>query len=219
MFLQVQLGFARLQAQVRSRQMAWDYKQKRRAAVLLQAQIRGYLARKAWKRKRAAVILLQAYTRGTLARIAVRKMKRDVRSFLMDGSCLNDSLLKISRYMSSSSVRRLCCLQAVLSLQERLAAERAALERQKRLDEILRQQKEREAAEQLSNITDQEMVDDIFGFLPSMVGGQEGQAPVGFEVRDQTSQRSLDNNNVQTKQLPGNGVFLCLGLGGKASSA
>lgn len=31
-------------------------------------------------------------------------------------------------------------------------------------------------------ISDQEMVDKIFGFLPSMIGGQEGQAPLGFEV-------------------------------------
>ncbi|NXB63334.1 MYO7B protein, partial [Struthidea cinerea] len=30
-------------------------------------------------------------------------------------------------------------------------------------------------------ISDQEMVDKIFGFLPSMIGGQEGQAPLGFE--------------------------------------
>uniref|UniRef100_A0A671SZI7 Unconventional myosin-VIIa-like n=1 Tax=Sinocyclocheilus anshuiensis TaxID=1608454 RepID=A0A671SZI7_9TELE len=141
------LGFARLRAQVRSRQMTWQYKQKRQATILLQAQTRGFLMRKEWKRKRAAVILLQAYTRGTLARKAVKKMKRD----------------------------------ASLSLQERRAEELAALERQRRLDEILRQKKEREAADQLESITDQEMVDDIFGFLPSMVGGQEGQAPVGFE--------------------------------------
>lgn len=82
-------------------------------------------------------------------------------------------------------------MQAFLSLQERRAEELAALERQRRLDEILRQKKEREAAEQMESSTDQEMVDDIFGFLPSMVGGQEGQAPVGFEVRDQTSQKSI----------------------------
>lgn len=82
-------------------------------------------------------------------------------------------------------------MQAFLSLQDRRAEELAALERQRRLDEILRQKKQREAAEQLESITDQEMVDDIFGFLPSMVGGQEGQAPVGFEVRDQTSQKSI----------------------------
>lgn len=32
-------------------------------------------------------------------------------------------------------------------------------------------------------LSDQEMVDKIFGFLPSMIGGQEGQAPLGFEVQ------------------------------------
>ncbi|XP_006902869.1 PREDICTED: unconventional myosin-VIIb [Elephantulus edwardii] len=30
-------------------------------------------------------------------------------------------------------------------------------------------------------ITDTEMVEKVFGFLPSMIGGQEGQAPLGFE--------------------------------------
>lgn len=33
-------------------------------------------------------------------------------------------------------------------------------------------------------ISDQEMVDRVFGFLPSFIAGQEGQAPVGFEVKD-----------------------------------
>lgn len=82
-------------------------------------------------------------------------------------------------------------MQAFLSLQERRAEELAALERQRRLEDVLRQKRERDAAEQLESITDQEMVDDIFGFLPSMVGGQEGQAPQGFEVSDRTSQRSM----------------------------
>uniref|UniRef100_A0A3Q3GNF1 Unconventional myosin-VIIa-like n=1 Tax=Labrus bergylta TaxID=56723 RepID=A0A3Q3GNF1_9LABR len=104
------LGFARLQAQVRSRQLHYQYKRKREAAMVLQTQIRGHLARKEWKRKRDAVILLQAYTRGGLARKALKKMKRD-------------------------------------------------------------------------SITDQEMVERMFEFLPRIVGGQEGQAPVGYEVR------------------------------------
>uniref|UniRef100_A0AAQ6I9S3 Uncharacterized protein n=1 Tax=Anabas testudineus TaxID=64144 RepID=A0AAQ6I9S3_ANATE len=115
----VQLGFARLQAQVRSRQLHFQYKKKREAAVVLQAQARGYLARKEWKRKRDAVILLQAHTRGVL--------------------------------------------------------------RQKHLEEVLRQKRETEAKARSESITDQEMVDNIFGFLPPIIGGQEGQAPVGFE--------------------------------------
>lgn len=32
-------------------------------------------------------------------------------------------------------------------------------------------------------ITDTEMVEQVFGFLPSIIGGQEGQAPPRFEVR------------------------------------
>ena len=32
-------------------------------------------------------------------------------------------------------------------------------------------------------ITDTEMVEQVFGFLPSMIGGQEGQAPQRFEVK------------------------------------
>lgn len=58
--------------------------------------------------------------------------------------------------------------------------------KQKHLEEVLRQKREMEARAQAENITDQEMVDNIFGFLPSIVGGQEGQAPVGFEVWGQT---------------------------------
>uniref|UniRef100_A0A4W4EIN7 Uncharacterized protein n=1 Tax=Electrophorus electricus TaxID=8005 RepID=A0A4W4EIN7_ELEEL len=150
------LGFARLQATVRSRQLARTYELERKAALLLQTQIHGYLAREEWKRKRTAIILLQAHVRGMHARTAVKKMKRDV------------------QYMQSF-------LFEFLSLKDRRAEEMAALERQRKLEEVLRQKREQEAAEQSEAITDQEMVDTIFGFLPSLVGGQEGQAPKGFE--------------------------------------
>uniref|UniRef100_A0A8C7GFM3 Unconventional myosin-VIIa-like n=1 Tax=Oncorhynchus kisutch TaxID=8019 RepID=A0A8C7GFM3_ONCKI len=117
------LGFARLQAKVRARQLQHHYQQKRVAAVRLQAQTRGYLARKEWQRKRRAVILLQTNTRGMLARKQVKKMKRD-------------------------------------------------------------------ASTQSESITAQEMVDDIFGFLPNMVGGQEGQAPAGFKDLEKQGERT-----------------------------
>lgn len=70
-----------------------------------------------------------------------------------------------------------------LSAKEKEEEQRAVLERQKHLEEILRRRKEMEAKTQTESITDQEMVDSIFDFLPGMVGGgQEGQAPVGYEV-------------------------------------
>lgn len=67
--------------------------------------------------------------------------------------------------------RRLC-------LKEHLAA----LER----EETEARQKRNAFANKPTNndvISDQEMVDKIFGFLPSMIGGQEGRAPLGFEVQ------------------------------------
>uniref|UniRef100_A0A6Q2ZDT3 Uncharacterized protein n=1 Tax=Esox lucius TaxID=8010 RepID=A0A6Q2ZDT3_ESOLU len=123
------LGFARLQAKVRARQLHHQYQQKRVAVVVLQAQTRGYLARKEWRRRRAAVVLLQANTRGMLAR------------------------------------------------------------KQRKLEEVLRQKKEKEANAQSESITDQEMVDEMFRFLPSMVGGQEGQAPAGFKDLEKKGER------------------------------
>lgn len=71
-----------------------------------------------------------------------------------------------------------------LSAKQKEEERQANLERQKKLEEVLRQKKEDEDKAKTESITDQEMVDSIFDFLPPfMVGGQEGQAPVGFEVR------------------------------------
>uniref|UniRef100_A0A668AG22 Si:ch73-194h10.2 n=1 Tax=Myripristis murdjan TaxID=586833 RepID=A0A668AG22_9TELE len=162
----VQLGFARLQAQVRSRQMHHQYRKEREAVIVLQARSRGFLARKEWKRKRNAVILLQAQTRGMLARKALRKMKRDL---VTKRSLVQCMFLPPQMYLSAK---------------EKQAEELARFERQRRLEDVLRQKREMEAKAQSEVITDQEMVDTIFGFLPTVVGGQEGQAPVGFEVRE-----------------------------------
>ncbi|XP_053723097.1 LOW QUALITY PROTEIN: unconventional myosin-VIIa [Synchiropus splendidus] len=45
-YRRMQLGFARLQAKIRSRQLQLHYMRQREAAILLQAHVRGYLARK-----------------------------------------------------------------------------------------------------------------------------------------------------------------------------
>uniref|UniRef100_A0A671UIK1 Myosin VIIB n=1 Tax=Sparus aurata TaxID=8175 RepID=A0A671UIK1_SPAAU len=164
----VKHGFARLQAQVRSRQLHFQYKKKREAAIVLQAQIRGHLARKQWKRKRDAVILLQAYTRGLLA----RKMRRAV----------NYERAKWSTMPFFLIFSRLVSFQMRLSAKQRAEEQRAILEKQRHLEEVLRQKRELENKANAESITDQEMVDSVFGFLPAIVvGGQEGQAPVGFE--------------------------------------
>lgn len=52
------------------------------------------------------------------------------------------------------------------------------------MEQVLKQKREQEKQAQSDHLTDQEMVDNIFGFLPSVIGGQEGQAPAGFENFD-----------------------------------
>lgn len=52
------------------------------------------------------------------------------------------------------------------------------MERQAHLMEVLRQAKDMEAKAKSESISDQEMVDSIFDFLPPVVSG-----PAEFEVR------------------------------------
>uniref|UniRef100_A0A8D3CSB6 Myosin VIIBa n=1 Tax=Scophthalmus maximus TaxID=52904 RepID=A0A8D3CSB6_SCOMX len=172
----VQLGFARLQARVRARQLHLQYKRKREAAVVLQAQARVYLARKEMRRKRKAVILLQAHTRGVLARKALKKLKRDVLQLK----------IKLETYYK-------CEMSMYLSAKEKEEEQRIILERQKHLEDVLRRKKEMEDKALSDAITDQEMVDSIFGFLPPIIGGQEGQAPVGFE--------NLEGKRIVTEEI------------------
>ncbi|XP_050163947.1 LOW QUALITY PROTEIN: unconventional myosin-VIIb-like [Myiozetetes cayanensis] len=156
-FKMAMLGFGRLQALYRSRQLAQHYGATRARLIRLQARCRGFLVRQKVAEQRRAVCVIQAYARGMLARQTYRRRKGE----------------------------------------NKLEARNIDLEEEKHLIQVLgpvkameEAMKEREEAEarQRSNtptnhdvISDQEMVDKIFGFLPSMIGGQEGQAPLGFE--------------------------------------
>lgn len=53
--------------------------------------------------------------------------------------------------------------------------------RQANLEEMLRRAREREEKNSTESITDQEMVDSFFGFLPLL--GQEEPVAGGYEVR------------------------------------
>ncbi|KAG7228690.1 hypothetical protein INR49_008468, partial [Caranx melampygus] len=136
----------------------------------LQAQVRSRQLHFWYKKKREAAIVLQAQARGYLARKEWER-KRNAVILLQAhtrGMLARKALKKMKRDM-------------YLSAKEKEEERRAILERQKHLEEVLRQKKEREAEAQSESMADQEMVDNIFGFLPPIIGGQEGQAPVGFE--------------------------------------
>lgn len=67
-----------------------------------------------------------------------------------------------------------------LSAKQRQEEQRLLLERQAYLEEVLRKAKETEAKAQADAITDQEIVDSFFNFLPPISGGKESP---GLEVQ------------------------------------
>ncbi|XP_062306688.1 unconventional myosin-VIIa [Osmerus eperlanus] len=134
----------------------------------LQARVRARQLRHRYEQQRVAVVVLQARARGCLARRAWRRQRQAV--VLLQAHTRGMLARKTAERMKRD---------AFLSAKERRDEELAKMERQRRLEEVLRQK--HKASSQSESITDQEMVDDVFGFLPEMVGGQEGQAPVGFE--------------------------------------
>ncbi|KAF5898435.1 unconventional myosin-VIIa isoform X2, partial [Clarias magur] len=169
-------------------------------ALIIQRVLRGYKHRKQFLKQRSAAVVVQKHWRGhkgrklyKMVQLGYTRLQATVRSrqlahqYELERKATLMLQAQIHTYLARKEFKRkraaVILLQAheFMSLQERRAEELAARERQKKLEEILRQKREKEAAEQSELINDQEMVDTIFGFLPSLVGGQEGQAPSGFE--------------------------------------
>ncbi|XP_062354885.1 unconventional myosin-VIIb isoform X3 [Cinclus cinclus] len=139
-FRMVLLGFGRLQALYRSRQLAQQYEATRARIIRFQARCRGYLLR--------------------------QKNKMEARNIH----------LKEEKHL----------VPVLRPLKGREEAERLQKEYlpTQETEEAEARQRRNVLANKPTNhdvISDQEMVDKIFGFLPSVIGGQEGQAPLGFE--------------------------------------
>lgn len=133
----------------------------------LQAKVRSRKLHEEYMRRRAAAIVLQTQTRGLLARKELKSKKEAV--ILLQAQTRGLLARKSLKRMKS---------EEFLTAQEKQAQELAALELQQRLEELLR--KNEETAKSQNN-EDEEMVENIFNFLPTAIAGQEGPAPEGFE--------------------------------------
>ncbi|XP_051719592.1 unconventional myosin-VIIa [Ctenopharyngodon idella] len=144
-----------------------DFCKLKQGFARLQAKVRSRQLHTEYKRRRAATITLQTQTRGYLARKDLKCKKKAV--ILLQTQTRGLLARKTLKRMKSD---------AFLTAQEKEAQELAALELQQRLEELLR--KNEEAAKSQTK-EDEEMVENLFGFIPSALGGQEGPAPEGFE--------------------------------------
>ncbi|NXM41848.1 MYO7A protein, partial [Gymnorhina tibicen] len=175
-FRMVLLGFGRLQALYRGRQLAQQYEATRARIIRFQAMCRGFLVRQKVAEQKKAACVIQAYARGMFARQTYQRIKGEYKSRVLSRLILFTFVL-CDHYHGSKLHGHSCimpnlflCLKEHLPTQEREEAEA--------------RQRRNVLANKPTNpdvISDQEMVDKIFGFLPSMIGGQEGQAPLGFE--------------------------------------
>uniref|UniRef100_A0A8C7HRK9 Unconventional myosin-VIIb n=1 Tax=Oncorhynchus kisutch TaxID=8019 RepID=A0A8C7HRK9_ONCKI len=144
----------------------------------LQSTIRGRLARGRYLKELAAAVTMQSQVRGYLARKSY-KSKREAVTVLQAhtrGMLARKTTNKMKTDVSA----------VFLSAQERMARERSAAELQQRLEDVLSQSQE--ASAKPEPVSEQEMVETMFDFLPNTVavGGREGPAPEGFEDLERT---------------------------------
>ncbi|XP_053842613.1 unconventional myosin-VIIb isoform X1 [Vidua macroura] len=164
------LGFGRLQALYRSRQLAQQYEATRARIVSFQALCRGFLLRQKLAEQKKAACVIQAYARGMLARQTYQRIKRE-------------NKLEARNIHLKEENHLIQALGPLKGREEAMKLQKEHLLTQER-EEAEARQKRNVLANKPTNhdvISDQEMVDKIFGFLPSVIGGQEGQAPLGFE--------------------------------------
>uniref|UniRef100_A0A8C2CR35 Myosin VIIBb n=1 Tax=Cyprinus carpio TaxID=7962 RepID=A0A8C2CR35_CYPCA len=131
-----------------------DFCKLKQGFARLQAKVRSRQLHTEYMRRRAAAITLQTQTRGYLARKDLKHKK--------------DAVILLQ-----AQTRGLLARKTLKKMKTDVT-----LELQQRLEELLRKNEEA-AKSQVKD--DEEMVENIFGFLPSAIVGQEGPAPEGFE--------------------------------------
>ncbi|XP_071399121.1 unconventional myosin-VIIb-like [Centroberyx affinis] len=170
-FLQKKKAAVALQKHWRAYRERKRLRKLRQGFERLASMIRGRRLRLHYQRQRAAAITIQSQVRGYRARKSW-KQKRE-------------AVILLQAYTKGMLARRMAQrmrTDAFLSAQEQEAREATALELQRRLEKVIAQS--RPAAKEPEPINEQEMVENMFGLLPTAavaVGGRKGAAPEGFE--------------------------------------
>ncbi|XP_015726489.1 unconventional myosin-VIIb isoform X2 [Coturnix japonica] len=165
-----------------------QFLKQRKSAIAIQAAWRGYCCRKDFRTVMLGFGRLQALYRSRqlakqyeTTRVHIIRFQAACRGYLIRQK--NKVKLEARNIRLEEEKRLISVLGPVKAMEEAMRLEKehlATLEEEE--EEGLRMNDD--YVDRHANydvISDQEMVDKIFGFLPSMIGGQEGQAPLGFE--------------------------------------
>jgi myosin-7 len=165
-YLEMRLGFQRLQALIRMRQLNLQFTRLRQRVVSLQAHCRGHLLRREYQNKRAAVIRIQRFVRAFIARKQMMKLQKEVNSRAEAERLREQEEHLLAQQMNARRAKELANQKYLERLREldRKRSEELKLEEQRleakkavitdavhRQDEIL---------------DDSKLVDAMFDFLP-----------------------------------------------------
>ncbi|XP_040475245.1 unconventional myosin-VIIb isoform X2 [Ursus maritimus] len=182
-----------------------------KAAVNIQRVLRGYKWRKEFLRQRRAAVTLQAGWRGYYNRrnfkqiiLGFERLQAIARSQLLakQYQTMRQRMVQLQAlcrgYLVRQQVQAKRRAVVVIQAHARGMAARRNFRQQKANGPLVIPTEEQKSQTALptrkrksiyDTITDTEMVEQVFGFLPSMIGGQEGQAPQRFEDLEAGTQK------------------------------
>jgi len=218
-YLEMKIGFQRLQALLRARQLSYQFEHLRQHIVALQARCRGYLLRKEYNTKKYAIVKIQKFVRAFVARKKLMKLQKEVSS-RAEAERLREQEEKLLAQQMNHKRAQEIAQQKYLErlkeldrkkLEERLAEEQR-LERKKAVitDAVQRQDEV---------LDDSKLVDAMFDFLPrsdnisDIVSANNG--PTAFKDLDQNISKNsgrMDGTNTNGSSPSYNGMELPIGL-------
>ncbi|ELK26098.1 Myosin-VIIb [Myotis davidii] len=178
--LEVQRSQALETAAVSIQRVLRGYKHRQRGeAAARDKSCRGYLVRQQVQARRRAVVVIQAHARGMAARRNFRQQKANdsrgtSRAWVDDGRSRGFGFLRRLPSRACANLP-LVCTQGLPATTNQQPGPRAPAARKRKSI--------------YDTVTDTQMVEQVFGFLPSMIGGQEGQAPSRFEDLETKTQQ------------------------------
>lgn len=196
------------------------------AAISIQRVLRGHKYRKEFLRQRQAAVTLQAVWRGHCQRknfelilVGFRRLQAIARSRLLmrQFQTMRQKLVQLQArcrgYLVRQQVQAKRRAVVIIQAHARGMAARRNFQQQKSIGPpvILANEPkgqgavpDRKRKSIYDTVTDTEMVEKVFGFLPAMIGGQEGPAPTRFEDLEVKTQKLLeiDLDTVPMTEMP-----------------
>ncbi|XP_040613950.1 unconventional myosin-VIIb isoform X2 [Mesocricetus auratus] len=196
------------------------------AAVCIQRVLRGHKYRKEFLRQRQAAVTVQAAWRGHYQRknfelilVGFKRLQAIARShqLVRQFQTMRQKIVQLQARCRGYLVRQQVQAKrrAVVTIQAHargMAARRKLCKQKSTGPPVIMPDKpkdrgaapDRKRKSIYDTVTDTEMVEKVFGFLPAMIGGQEGPAPTRFEDLEVKTQKlpEIDLDTVPMTEMP-----------------